>query len=316
MEATMIAELQEAYTKAVERAAESTVKVSVADGPLGPSFGFHPRQGLGSGIVLDREGHILTNQHVVMRAEKVVVMLGDARILAGTVVGSDEETDVAVVQVHETDLKPAECGDSDRLKVGQPILAIGNPLGLPGGPTVTSGVVSSLQRSLQLRTGDGLKVIQTDAAVNPGNSGGPLIDLEGRVIGITNVTIPFAERIGFAIPINTALSVARDLIAHGRVRRPWLGIVGYDVNRRLAQYYGLPASRGVFVVEVSRGGPAEASGLQMGDVLVSFAGKQIAALADLLDALREQKIEDTVDVEVDRQGRQMRFRVGLGLRPY
>jgi len=312
----MIADLQEAYTKAVERAAESVVKVSIADGPMGPPFGPFPRRGHGSGVVLNQEGHIVTNQHVVMRAGKVVVTLADGRILAGSVAGGDEETDIAVVKVDGGGLKPAEFGDSDKLKAGQPVLALGNPLGLAGGPTVTSGVIGSLQRSLQLRSGDGLKVIQTDAAVNPGNSGGPLIDLQGRVIGITSVTIPYAEGIGFAVPINTALAVARDIAAHGRVQRPWLGIVGYDVNRRVAQYYGLPTTRGIFVVEVSQGGPAEGAGLRVGDVLVAFGTKPVAALADLLESLRDQRIGDAVDLEVDRQGARVRLSVRLGARPY
>ncbi len=312
----MISELQEAFTKAVERAAESTVKVAAAEGPMGPPFGPYPRRGHGSGVILDREGHILTNQHVVSRSEKVIVTLGDGRILAGTVVGSDEETDIAVVKVDGNGLKPAATGDSDSLKVGQPVLAIGNPLGLPGGPTVTSGVVSSLQRSLQLRSGDGLKVIQTDAAVNPGNSGGPLVDLEGKVIAINSVTIPYAEGIGFAIPINAALAVARDLIERGRVRRAWLGVVGYDVNRRVAQYYGLSATQGAFVVEVTSESPAIAAGLHVGDVIVSFEGKPVTSVADLVEALREQKIGDPVEIQVDRPGGRARIHATLGERPY
>ena len=254
----MISELQDAYTKAVERVWESTVNVATASGPWGPwghGHGPFPRRGFGSGVALDA-GHVLTNRHVVDGADRILVTLPDGRVLGGSVVGEDEETDTAVVRVEGEGLKPAAFGDSDRLKVGQPVLAIGNPLGLSGGPTVTSGVVSSLRRHLQFGDG-GQKVIQTDAAVNPGNSGGPLVDLEGRVIGITTVTVPYAEGIGFAIPVNDAKAVADEILRHGRVERPWLGVAGYDVNRPLASYYGLTVSSGVFLADVAQGGPAQ-----------------------------------------------------------
>ncbi|HTD81358.1 MAG TPA: trypsin-like peptidase domain-containing protein, partial [Thermoplasmata archaeon] len=221
----MISELQDAYTRAVERAWASTVNVGVAGGPYQQRgrWGPWPRRGFGSGVVMDNQGHILTNHHVIQEAERILVTFPDGRVLPGSVVGSDEDTDVGVIKVEGDGVKPAEFGDSDRLKVGQPVLAIGNPLGLSGGPTVTSGVVSSLRRSLDLGSG-GLKVIQTDAAVNPGNSGGPLVDLEGKVVAINTVTIPYAEGIGFAIPTNAALKVAREILQHGRVQRSWLGV--------------------------------------------------------------------------------------------
>src|SRR2546422_322175 len=207
----MISELQDAYTKAVERAWASTVNVGIAGAPYPQQgrWGPWPRRGFGSGIVMDREGHILTNQHVVHDAEKILVTFPDGRVLPGSVVGGDGDPDVGVIRVEGDGVKPGESGAPDRLKVGQPVLAIGNPLGLSGGPTVTSGVVSSLRRSLDLGSG-GLKVIQTDAAVNPGNSGGPLVDLEGKVVAINTVTIPYAEGIGFAIPANAALKVAKE----------------------------------------------------------------------------------------------------------
>ncbi len=312
----MIAGIQEAYTTAVERAAESTVSVGTTAGPFGPHWGPFPRRGQGSGVVLDGEGHILTNQHVVAEAERVIVTLADGQVLEGTVVGGDEESDIAVIQVEGQGLKPAALGDSNKLKVGQPVLAIGNPLGLAGGPTVTSGVVSSLRRSVQLRRENGIRVIQTDAAVNPGNSGGPLVDLEGKVVAINTVTIPYAEGIGFAIPINDAVHVAREILEHGRVQRPWLGVVGYDVDRRVAHYYGLTATRGVFIVEVTSGGPSEAAGIRTGDVLVSLGDRQLDALSDLVEALKEKTIGETADVEVERAGQRIRKTVALGQRPF
>ncbi|MGQ0797118.1 MAG: S1C family serine protease, partial [Methanobacteriota archaeon] len=162
----MIATLQDAYTSAVERAGQSTVKISRTTGPPGPPFGPFPRRGAGSGIVLDDDGHLLTSGHVVEGAEKAIVTLADGQVLSGSVLGADEETDIAVVKVDAKGLRPATFADSDALKVGQPVLAIGNPLGLAGGPTVTAGVVSSLRRTLQVRGNDGLPMIQTDAAVN------------------------------------------------------------------------------------------------------------------------------------------------------
>ncbi|TLZ55760.1 MAG: PDZ domain-containing protein [Methanobacteriota archaeon] len=313
----MISELQDAYTKAVERAWASTVNVGVAGAPYPQQgrWGPWPRRGFGSGVVMDHEGHILTNQHVVQDAEKILVTFPDGRVLPGTVVGGDEDTDVAVIKVEGDGVKPAEFGDSDRLKVGQPVLAIGNPLGLSGGPTVTSGVVSSLRRSLDLGSG-GLKVIQTDAAVNPGNSGGPLVDLEGKVVAINTVTIPYAEGIGFAIPANAALKVAKELLQSGRVARPWLGVAGYDVDRRLAGYYGLTVSRGVFLGEVNENGPAAAAGLEVGDVIVSVADRPVAGVGDLVDSIREKKIADAVDIEVVRRGKKVSVRATLGSRPW
>lgn len=308
-------ELQEAFTKAVERAWESTVNVGVTAMPPRARYGHDWRRGFGSGVVVDREGHVITNHHVVAGAEKIIVTLADGRVLSGSVVGSDDETDVAVVQVEATELKPATFGDSDKLKVGQPVLAIGNPLGLAGGPTVTSGVISSLRRSVQLGNG-GLKVIQTDAAVNPGNSGGPLVDLEGRVIAINTVTIPYAEGIGFAIPINMVLGITEQILRHGGVQRPWLGVSGYDVTRRLADYYGLAVSKGVFLAEISPGSPAFGAGLAVGDVVVSIGGSAVADISDLVEAIRDRKIGESVEIEVVRGGRRMTLKATLGRRPF
>jgi serine protease Do len=312
---TMIAELEQAFTSAVDQAAASTVSISVAGAFRGVPYRPYPRRGLGSGVVLDDKGHILSNAHTVEGAQRILVGLGDGRVVGGSVIGVDEDTDIAVIRVADDGLSPATFADSDKLRVGQPVLAIGNPLGLPGGPTVTSGVISSLHRSLRLGNGDGQAVIQTDAAVNPGNSGGPLVDLQGRVVAITTATIPYAEGIGFAVPSNTAQEVARQIIAHGRMQRPWLGIVGYDVDRRLAQYYGLGATSGIFLVEVTDGSPAQKAGLQVGDVVLSLDGKPLAGVSDLVTALLGRKIGDSVDVEVDRQGKR-KLRLALGTRPF
>ncbi|HEV8594862.1 MAG TPA: trypsin-like peptidase domain-containing protein [Thermoplasmata archaeon] len=313
---TAIEALQDAFVKAVEKAGASTVNIGSSAPWSGPQSGY-PRRGVGSGVVYDGQGHILTNHHVVDEMEQILVTLPDGRILKGSVIGGDEETDVAVVKVEDGTLPAAEFGDSDGLRVGQPVLAIGNPLGLAGGPTVTSGVVSSLRRSLRRQYGDGLKVIQTDAAVNPGNSGGPLVDLQGRVVAITTATLPWAEGIGFAIPINSAREIAAELIEHGRVQRAYLGISGYDVNRRLAAYYGLPATaRGVFVTSVTTGSPADVAGIHVGDVVTAIGGTPVEDLGDLVSVLGARKVGDSLEVEIERQGRRGTMKVGLGLRPF
>lgn len=312
----MMRELEAAFTGAVEKAAESTVHVSTTAGPpMAPPWRF-PRRGVGSGIVLDDEGHILTSHHAVAGADGVFVTRSDGKALKGSILGGDEESDIAVIQLEGGALKAARFGDSDALRVGQPVLAIGNPLGLSGGPTVTFGVVSSLRHSLRMGPGDGFRMIQTDAAVNPGNSGGPLVDLEGRVVGINTATIPYAEGISFAVPINVARDVARQIVEHGRVQRPWLGVVGYDVTRRVAAYYGLAATRGVFVAEVTAGSPAASAGAEMGDVIASVDGRDVGGVGDLVDALRAHKIGDAVEIGVDRRGHRVQLRAALAVRPF
>ncbi len=312
----MIGEVQKAFTGAVERALESTVNVSSTTRPPFRIPGPHPHKGIGSGVVMDNEGHIITNQHVVAGSEKTIITLANGRVFGGTVIGGDDETDIAVVKVDSDELRPAQFGNSQELKVGQPVLAIGNPLGLSGGPTVTSGVISSLQRSLKLGDGNGLRVIQTDAPVNPGNSGGPLVDLDGKAVAITTAMIPQAKGIGFAVPINTALKVAGEIIEHGGVRRPWLGIVGYDVNTRLAHRYGLSSSRGVFVVEVSSSSPAADAGLRVGDVILSLSGEATAGIGDLMEIIKARGIGESVEMEVERRGDRVKLRSTLGTRPF
>jgi S1-C subfamily serine protease len=267
-------------------------------------------------VVLGDQGYILTNQHVVKDAEKVMVILTDTRMMEGNVVGSDADTDIAVVKVEADDLTEAELGDSDSLKVGQPILAIGNPLCLPGGPTVTTGVVSSLKRNLQFRNGGRLRVVQTDAAVNPGSSGGPLIDLRGKVVAISIAQIPYAEGVSFAVPIKLAREIAEEIIRNGRVQRPWIGISGHPLNHYVASYYGLPTPHGIFVAEVTPSSPAVAAGLRTGDIMVSISGIALASAADLLEVIQQKAIGDSVELEVIRNGTRKQLSVSLGTRPF
>lgn len=219
-------------------------------------------RGLGSGVIVDARGYVLTNRHVVESAEQIKVGLSDGRTFRGALVGDDAFTDLAVVKIDGTRLPTAVLGDSSRLAVGQTVIAIGSPLWLEGGPTVTVGVVSALGRSMEE---PGLPIlhdlVQTDAAINPGNSGGPLLDLEGRVVGINTAMIPSAHGIGFAIASNTASPVLRVLIATGRLTRPSLGLVAVSVTPQLASMNELPLERGVLVVRIEPGGSAAAAGL-------------------------------------------------------
>jgi len=309
-------QIEDVYISAVEKAAKSTVSVRTANGPMNHPFHCFPMQGVGSGLVLNDKGHILTSWHVIRDSNRIVIALPDGNIVGSEVVGVDRETDVAVLKVDQDGLVPAEFGDSDALRLGQPILAIGNPLGLAGGPTVTSGVVSSLRRHIHPGHRGANPLIQTDAAINPGNSGGPLIDLSGRVVGLAAAHIPHAEGIGFAIPSNLVKKVVEEIIHNGRVARPWLGIVGYELDRRIAYFYGLAATRGIFISELTTGGPAEKAGARVGDVISSLAGTDIQDMEDLTSVLRTKQVEETIQMEVERNGQKKRLPVTLGNRPF
>lgn len=288
-------------TDAVEMVSESIVSVSSMRLER-RFFGVVPLEGEGSGIILDKKGLIVTNNHVIDGAAQVHVGLKDGRTFTGEVVGSDEATDVAVIRVDTTDLPAAQLGDSEALKVGQFVLAIGNALALPGAPTVSMGVLSAKGRPLPGADFIFEGLLQTDAAVNPGNSGGPLADLEGKIIGITTMMIPYAQGMGFAIPINTVKKVAQEILENGRVTRRWIGISGVDVIPQLARRYGLRTESGFLVAEVVQGSPADGAGLRNGDVIVGANGSEIKHTKDLLVAISEVPIGGTVRLEVDRMG--------------
>lgn len=265
-------------------------------------FGLVPSEGQGSGIILEAKGLIVTNNHVIDGATKVQVGLKDGRSFVGEVVGSDPATDVAVISVDASDLPAAELGDSESMKVGQFVLAIGNALGLPGGPTVSMGVLSAKGRPLPGTDFIFEGLLQTDAAVNPGNSGGPLADLDGRVVGINTAMIPFAQGVGFAIPINTVKRIAQELLDRGRVARPWMGISGVDLTPALSRRYGMRAEAGFLVAEVAPGSPANTAGLQSGDVIVGAGGSGVNHTKDLLLALSKVRPGSSIDLEVNRMG--------------
>ena len=254
--------------------------------------------GSGSGVIVREDGVILTNAHVVGMSRRVRVGLADGRRVEGRVLGRDPALDVAVVRVDVPNAPVAQIGDSDRLEVGQTAIAIGNPLGLER--TVTTGVISAVNRSPRGIALDGL--IQTDAAISPGNSGGPLLDSRGRVIGINTAILqgPGASGLGFAIPINLANDVANQVLTTGRIARAFLGIAHADIERELAAQFGLPVTQGVIVLEVVPNSPAARAGLRPQDIITSAGGSTIVRGGDLQRVLRARKPGDSLELTIRR----------------
>jgi S1-C subfamily serine protease len=314
------ASLLDAYSRAVIHAAETVspavVKIDVSHqvhGKLGAAQGgqqgAQPRggrvSGSGSGFVITPDGFILTNSHVVHAADAVHVTLSDGHRLSADLVGDDPDSDLAVIRAQTSDLSPATLGDSHGIRVGQLAIAIGNPLGFQC--SVTAGVVSALGRSLRARSGRLMDdIIQTDAALNPGNSGGPLVNSRGEVIGVNTAMILPAQGICFAIAVNTARLVVTQLIAYGRVRRSFIGVAGQNVVLPpwLARKHDLLADGAVLVMSVESGGPAEQAGLREGDLIVELAGRSIGSIDDLHAALSYERIGIVLPVTVLRDGEQ------------
>jgi serine protease Do len=302
---------QDAIASIVEEVGMSVVGVGsvklIYDMLLHP----YPVKGFGSGMVVSRDGYIVTNNHVVAGSDRIEVVMSSGDILEAKVVGSDPLFDVAVLKVEADELNPVKWGDPGKLKVGYIVLAIGRSLGLPGEPTVTLGIISALHRNVSSEYISLQDLIQTDAAINPGNSGGPLVNLDGEVIGMNTAIIPFAQGIGFAIPSDRVRKAAEEIIAYGRVRRGWLGIAGMTLDRRIAKYYGVSVERGVLVVRVDRGSPAYRSGIREGDVIVGIGGYRVENLEEFLAQLYRYKVGDRVEVDVVRGVDKFRFEVTL-----
>ena len=285
-------------TRAVERVAASVIKIDVTFPPRARQ---PEHQGSGSGFIFTPDGFALTNSHVIRGASKISVSPADGRRVVATVVGDDPHTDLAVIRVEAPNLTPATLGDSQAIRPGQIAVAIGNPYGFQA--TVTAGVVSALGRSLPSRSGRLVEdVIQTDAALNPGNSGGPLVNSRGEVIGVNTAIIQAAQGICFAIAINTAKLIAARLIRDGRVRRSYVGISGQTVPllTRVVRYFGLPAQTAVFIVSVERGSPADRAGLHEGDLLVGFGEAPVRGIDDLLRLLTEDRVGSPAPISVIR----------------
>lgn len=308
----MIPVNEDIIVNAVEKVSKSVVNIASVRTVHDQLFRVFPVEGVGSGVIIDERCHVLTNNHVVDGAQTLKITLADGSIFNGKVVGTDETTDLAVVKLDSTESLPfAELGNSDNLKIGQIVIAIGNPFGLSGGPTVTTGIVSSLNRKIQFEEGV-LELIQTDAAINPGNSGGPLINTKGEVIAINTAKMPYAHGIGFAVPINIAKSVMTELILNGRViNRPWIGISYVKITRQLAHYYRLPTTEGVLIAHVEPYSPADDAGLRKGDIIEAVDGKRIDDTAEISLNVRKKNINDKLTVGINRYGR--RFEVPIQL---
>lgn len=296
----------------------SVVNIIVERGRLDPFTGrteFH-EVGNGSGVVIREDGYVLTNNHVVEGADRVKVKIGVDDVDA-EVVGRDPSTDLAVLKVERDDLLPAEFGESAKLQVGQPVVAVGSPFGLER--SVTAGIISALGRSSFSEDAGGIatytNLIQTDAAINPGNSGGALADEQGRVIGINTLIqarVAQSAGIGFAIPIDFARNVADQLIETGRATHPFMGVSTVSVDANLARQFGLPVTSGALVQLVTPGSPAEEGGIERGDIIVRIADRGIEGVEDVFGAVRAHAVGETVEVEVVRGERRRTLEVTLG----
>jgi S1-C subfamily serine protease len=294
------------------------------------------QRGLGSGFVIDTDGHIVTNNHVVEGARRIQVHFSDDTETEAEVVGTDPDTDLAVIKVDvpAAMLHPVELGESDTLRVGQRAIAIGNPFGFER--TVTTGIISAVGRVLRQRSGFSLpNLIQTDAAINPGNSGGPLLDSRGKVIGINTIIFTssgFSSGVGLAIPVNTVKRVVPELIENGRFAHPWLGIRGYSINFELAEVLDLPVDRGVLVGEVIRDGPSAQAGLRGGqrqvlvegfvepiiaggDIITTINDTGVQSMDDLITYLESTMVGQEVELTILRDGDEQRLTVRLDERP-
>jgi len=291
-------------------------------------YGLVPQEGQGTGFIIDKEGHILTNYHVVAEARQVEVTLSNRKKYRATIVGTDRPHDLAIIQIKATNLTPVTLGDSRNLRVGQKVYAIGNPFGLSG--TMTRGIVSSIR---PVQEPDGMRIdeaIQTDAAINPGNSGGPLLNWHGEVIGINTMiasSVGQSAGIGFAIPINTAKAVLNDLVTLGRVRRPALGVKTIPLDPELADQMGLSIDYGLLIVQAIQGGSADRAGLRGGteraylgnmpimlggDVIVAIDGEKVDNQQDLAQVMNNHRAGDTVRISIYRNKKKMDVNVTLG----
>ena len=264
---------------------------------------FEVEQGVGSGVIFREDGYIVTNYHVVAGAKEIMVSLSDGRSVKGKMVGADELTDIAVVKIDGEGFPTAAFGNSDDIVVGEPAIAIGNPMGLEFQGSVTVGVISALNRTLDISERH-LKLIQTDAAISPGNSGGALANADGLVIGINSAKIAASgvEGMGFAIPINTVRDIVEQIMDHGRVIRPYLGVGVYDKETAARAGYQLNVDAGVYVQNVTLDGPGGKAGLQRGDVIISVGGEKTDTVGELRAAITSHQVGDSVEVVIVRNG--------------
>ena len=313
---------KEDVTVIAEKATPSVVGIRISSGGGNSGASLQSQsKAEGSGIIISEDGYIATNYHVVSYADPdssgsqgiiMEVFLQDGRQASARFIGGDEQTDLAVIKVEMDDLSPIEFGDSSKLKAGELAVVIGSPLGISFAGSVTQGCISAASR--KINSGETtLTLIQTDAAVNPGNSGGALLNSEGKAVGIVNAKISqtSVEGLGFAIPINDARPILEQLMENGYVKgRPFIGISGSDVTDTISKQFGIPA--GVYVVDVMKGSAAEAAGIKQGDVITQLAGKGVASMSDMNEIKRSYKPGDEVDIKLVRNGQEMTAKLTFG----
>jgi len=304
-------ELEDRIVSAVSTLGPSVASVSTLRTARRRGIGPFSLPGEATALVVEEAGYLLTNQHVVDGATRLDVHLPDGRDLPGEVVGGDAVTDIALVRVEATGLPAARLGDSENLRVGQIVLAVGNALGLPGGPTVSMGVVSALGRPLPGSDFIFEGLVQTDAAINPGNSGGPLVDLSGAVVGINTAMVPFAQGVGFAIPIQAARRIADELRQRGRVVRPWIGVKVADLGETLARQHGLEPGSGLLVAEVLPRSPSHRAGIRPGDVVDRVGPFGVRSVRQLLESLSKFPVGGDVEIGFRRRGLRLSASVPL-----
>jgi S1-C subfamily serine protease len=295
----------------VEKAGPSVVGVRRGRGGRENAF-----DGAGSGVIVSSDGYALTNNHVIKGADRVEAMLHDGQVVSAEIVGADPDTDIALLRLGRGTFTAAELGDSDDLKVGELAIAIGNPLGLQA--TVTAGIVSALRRTMRGESGRMIEdVIQTDASLNPGNSGGALVDARGQIIGINTAIIGGAQGICFAVPINTAKRIIPELMRDGRVARGWLGLAGQSqgFSRALARRLGLAVESGVLAVQIVQGGPSDAAGVKPGDVILSFDDQPAPSVDAIHRLLGKEAIGKRVPLTVLRDGQIVKLTLQVTARP-
>ena len=260
-------------------------------------------EGVGSGVIFREDGYIVTNNHVVSGAKEIIVSLSDGRSLKGKLIGADELTDLAVVKVDASGLPTAKFGDSDQIVVGEPAIAIGNPMGLEFRGSVTCGVISAVNRTLDI-SDKLVKLIQTDAAINPGNSGGALVNADGEVIGINSAKLAASgvEGMGFAIPTNTVQNIVDEIMNRGYVARPYLGVSVFDPQTAGRYGYQLNIDKGVYIFQLTLNGPCGKAGLQRGDIILKVNDEEVNSVSDLRAKVASYKVGDTVKITYDRNG--------------
>ncbi|RLG86441.1 MAG: serine protease [Thermoprotei archaeon] len=302
-------DLSKSFSDIVEEAAKSVVSIITLKLAISAFLTPVPVEGIGSGFIIQRR-LVVTNAHVVAGARKVEVVYYDGVKEEGDIIARDPYRDLALIYVNRNDITPLELGDSNKLRVGELVFAIGSPLGLLG-PTVTMGVISALGRVIAHKKLVLEDLIQTDAAINPGNSGGPLVNIEGKVVGVVTAIIPYAQGIGFAIPINSVKRFIKLMKRFGKPIRAWIGIYTTPITSQIASYYGLPIKQGLLVVKVIPGSPAETVGIEPGDIIMKVNGNYIKSVSDLKNYIEDSASRGYVVLEIMKRNRLMRIRVPI-----